>query len=275
MRHFIITRFNVRFDEWNTTRDGQEVLTDTWLDHRFDIFNRYCLPSVKNQSSQSFTWCVFFDKQTPTKYTATIKRISESYTNFYPIFISGAGELTEAFKCFIRTHLDTHDEHIITTRLDNDDLIHKEFIATIQKLSGTIDRTVVDLRKGYQVNVSKDKFDIRKCNSLFNPFISLVESSTDFDTVISRQHRDWRDADSVVSCNQKRLWIQLVHDRNKLNSVNYSFPMTRRIQPSNFGLTFRLESNSSPLAMVSNNLKVGIRQGLRFCRRILGTLLRP
>jgi len=54
MKHFLLTRFNLRNEEWITTRDGGAVLTEEWLIQRFELFENYCLPSVMNQKNKNF-----------------------------------------------------------------------------------------------------------------------------------------------------------------------------------------------------------------------------
>ena len=52
MKHYLLTRFNLTFKEWKTSKNGELVLTDKWLKNRFELFENYCLPSVKNQTYQ-------------------------------------------------------------------------------------------------------------------------------------------------------------------------------------------------------------------------------
>lgn len=47
-QHFILTRFNLLL--WDKAKDDRKVRTIKWLEHRFSLFERYCLPSVKNQT---------------------------------------------------------------------------------------------------------------------------------------------------------------------------------------------------------------------------------
>lgn len=54
VQHFILTRFNLLL--WNKAKDGQMVRTTKWLEHRFSLFENYCIPSIKNQTCQDFEW---------------------------------------------------------------------------------------------------------------------------------------------------------------------------------------------------------------------------
>ena len=61
--HFIITRFNLKFPDVtggkNTSVIG--VPANEWLANRTDLFMKYCLPSVLNQTSVNFKWLLYFD----------------------------------------------------------------------------------------------------------------------------------------------------------------------------------------------------------------------
>ena len=85
-QHFLITRFNLRLSEWQTTKRGESVLSEAWLNNRFELFKTYCLPSVKQQTNQNFTWLVCFDSETPTFYKDEIAKIAKSYANFKPLY---------------------------------------------------------------------------------------------------------------------------------------------------------------------------------------------
>lgn len=186
MKHFLVTRFNLTDNGWKKSRDGQQVLTDEWLEHRFRLFDKYCLPSVKNQSNQKFTWCIFFDINTPHEYKKRIDNISRSYNNFRAIFIDGMKALNTSLQKFITSNIE-EEQYIITSRLDNDDLIHRDFIDTIQMLSNPLEEKVIDLRSGYQVVIERENKEIRKAYNYFNPFISLVETKSNKENRINYQ----------------------------------------------------------------------------------------
>ena len=268
MKHFLVTRFNVRASIEKVSISQ----SDAWLSHRFELFEKYCLPSVKNQSNQNCTWCVLFNTGTPQKYKEKVKKISNSYNNFMPIFINESSEINPALSRFIASNIEESDQYIITTRLDNDDLIHKQFIDTIQELFYPTNGMVIDLRKGYQVSIEKDNLEIRKYYHLFNHFISLVEDSTNFLTVMSRNHFLWRDSKSIVVSDNKRLWIELVHSKNKANRVKREFSLIPKIQSNDFGLSLDLKTDRTLLSILFNNLKMKPKYFLRACKIALERL---
>ena len=236
MKHFLMTRFNLRNESWKTAKDGTLVLTEEWLNHRFSLFQQYCLPSVKNQINQNFIWLVFFDCATPDSFKIKIEEISKYYKPFHAIYIDGMNELLPSSRNYISTFIDESDKFIITSRLDNDDLIHQNFIGTIQQLARPSSDLIIDLRKGYQINKGKKNPEIRKVYNYFNPFVSIVESTADFKTILSRMHREWKHSTFVFSEDKKPLWIELIHEKNKLSIVRKNLLLTRNIRFREFGL---------------------------------------
>ena len=105
------------------------------VERPFKLFETYCLPSVKNQSNQNFAWLVFFDIDTPKHYLNKINIIAENYDNFKPVFIDGFKELGNELQLQIELIQVNIDEFFIITRLDNDDIIHKNFIKTFKTYS--------------------------------------------------------------------------------------------------------------------------------------------
>ena len=132
MKHFLATRFNLKVENWTTAKDGSLVLTEKWLEERFELFEKYCFPSVTNQKNKNFYWLIFFDIDTPTAFREKTKQLLSSHNNFKALYIDGIKSLNNSLIENILENLDESDDFIITTRLDNDDSIHKDFIDTIQ-----------------------------------------------------------------------------------------------------------------------------------------------
>lgn len=255
MKHFIATRFNLKVDSWTTAKDGSMVLTDDWLEERFELFQKYCLPSVMNQKNQNFYWVVFFDTETPTKFKLLIEQIANKYINFNPIFVEAHPALKGAFQKFILEKLEAKDEFIITTRLDNDDSIHENFTNTIQEIAQNMDQTVIDLRRGYQLDISNSIYKYRNHYNKFNPFLSFIESTKGFNTVFSKMHSDWKSSKSIIVYDSTPLWIEIVHKKNKLNEVKLNKFLIPTINFKEFGIIKDLKEFSY-FNVIFNNILV-------------------
>ena len=83
--HYILTRFNLRL--WTKDKNRNNTRTEEWLKNRFELFERFCLPSIMNQTSQSFKWIVLFDINTPEKYKERIKSYEKACQHFFPCYV--------------------------------------------------------------------------------------------------------------------------------------------------------------------------------------------
>ncbi len=214
-QHYILTRFNLRAADWTTTKNKEKVLTEEWLKERFDLFENYCFSSVKNQSNQNFKWLVFFDINTPETYKIKVEEYRKSYENFHPFFIDGMTNFLPEIVKNIKL-LDT-EKYIITSRLDNDDCIHEDYINVVQNYFDKQNHLAIDLIDGYTLQIGeKTRLGFQK--HLYNPFISLIEKKDDFKTVWFRsRHGSWKYEKNIIRVKDKRLWLGIIHSKNKVN----------------------------------------------------------
>ena len=77
---------------------------------------------------------------------------------------------------------------------------------------------------------------MRYYTSNYNPFISLIEDTSMFETVMAKNHEHWKTLPNRIVYNQKALWLQVVHEDNILNSKINSLKKTYQIDFSAFGL---------------------------------------
>lgn len=218
--HVITTRFNVPTKVWTVTRDGQKPLSDAWLKDRFEIFRKYCLPSFKNQSNQNFIWLVFFDTQTPQIYLNEIEEIQKDFPKFQPVFVNDFDEMYKSALQTISKNFSPKTEYLISTDIDNDDLLHKNFIAEIQRLFQQKHNLVIDLIRGLQLTKTSEKTAV--ANDFYmiaNPFISLVENISDFGTVMKDKHLSYRNYPDYTYFDAEPRFIQFIHANNLVNDT--------------------------------------------------------
>ncbi|TQD33810.1 glycosyltransferase [Haloflavibacter putidus] len=269
MKHFLITRFNVRVEGWETSRDGEKVLTPEWLEERFRLFETYCLPSVINQTNQNFDWCIFFDINTPQQFKQKVTKLSQTYPNIVAIYIKDMSSLIPKFRQYILSKADK-EEFIITSRLDNDDLIHKNFIQTIRDNFVEKANVVIDLRRGYQVTLGDDFQEIRAFDFNFNPFVSYIEKAkASLKTVMHKNHRDFKYTKLQTIVKQPPLWIELVHSSNKYNSVRKEYKRILDFDNAAFGLSGKLVFKERSLAVFVHNNIINLKSKLKKIKRKL------
>lgn len=130
MQHFIITPFYVRRQFTGKTGKIEVQLAEPdWLEQRLRLFEDYCLASVANQSNQNFKWLIYFDDSTPAKYLDRTRSLTKSYQNI-SIKTCAFWE-TPTIITDVTAALVASTKWIITTRLDNDDGIHRDFVSMI------------------------------------------------------------------------------------------------------------------------------------------------
>lgn len=263
MDHFLITRFNLKVKDWTQTRDGHEVNQTDWLEHRYELFERFCWPSIVGQSNQDFQWLVFFDIDTPEKFRSRNDELALAYRNFKPLYINGVNEFLPALVDMVKS-LATH-EHIITSRIDNDDLVHEHFISEVKRFARPAEELIIDFENGYQLIQINKRYEVRNYTHYFNPFLSLVESASDIKTVMRKNHRDWKSAKMIVKPGG-RFWIEHIHSRNKLNSARLSLTLSGKKDWSDFGIGQALSLPSFTQILITNltiklsRLKVKMRR---------------
>lgn len=262
MKHFIATRFNLKKSDWKKSKSGNSVLTNEWLEHRFNLFENYCFPSVRDQSNQNFVWCVFFDIDTPQNFKDKILALTANTLNIVPIFIDGMDSLNFSFQKFISENISIGDSHIITTRIDNDDIVHQDFVEVIQSLFKPSDLAVIDLSDGYQVSIDVIKPEVRLYKHPFNAFISVIESVRSYNTVFSRMHYDWKTEKNIISYKKKRLWMELSHQENYVNHRRISLKKAYRYDKSKFISTKGFSIDF--LDVLYTNLKIDIQQIIKY-----------
>ena len=215
-RHYIITRFNLRAKEWQFTKNSTKVLDENWLKNRFELFEKYCLPSLLSQTNKNFEWVIYFDTETPAFYKDKIEVYRQKLPNLIPVFV----ENMELFLPSIQVHIkNNNQEYVITTRLDNDDCVSKYFVDEIQKNFNKQTYEALDFVDGYSLQISPD-FKLGKKRHLYNPFISLVEKKQNPTSVWSRSHTSWKRETRIKRILNNRIWMVIIHQENKVNEFD-------------------------------------------------------
>ncbi|MCF6280083.1 MAG: putative rhamnosyl transferase, partial [Flavobacteriaceae bacterium] len=194
---------------------NEKVLSNSWLKERFELFENFCFPSVINQTNLNFKWLVFFDINTPEEYKLKIEEYRLLSDNFQPFYIDGMDSFLPSITQKINEITTT--EYVITSRLDNDDSLHKEYVATIQNTFDFQDYLAVDVVDGYGMQTGFEQMRIGKMRHLYNPYISLIEKREGCKSVWSKGHTYWKYEKNIIRIKNKRLWLTIIHEKNKSN----------------------------------------------------------
>ncbi len=216
--HYLMTRFNLRNPNWEFTKNNEALLTDEWMEDRMWLFENFCFPSVAAQTNTNFKWLICFDITTAEKYKQRITNLLKGHGHIEALYIDGM----PAFYPEIKKVIDGRSRekpYLITSRIDNDDAIHKDFIDEVQKKFNAQDYRAIDIITGYSIQI-KPTVMLGKKEHIFNPFISLIEKNDNPKTVWFSDHHMWKKESRVTQVYHKRLWIAVIHEKNKVNNFN-------------------------------------------------------
>ncbi|PLX01859.1 MAG: hypothetical protein C0594_12510 [Marinilabiliales bacterium] len=235
-KHFIITRYNIRIPGWEK-KNNNPALNKDWLDHRFLLFKNYCLPSIIHQTNQNFEWLICLDVNTDESYISGLQQELYAYPHYKIILVDGYSRFVDTVHNHIRLSA-SKDEFIISTRLDNDDALHKDFIQTIQNNFKHQNKCIVDFPKGICMEV-EPQVKLSHRNMKYNAFLSLIEKRENFQTIMYYfQHHKWKKSGAeYLSIKNGRYWLQTVHARNVLNTFKGQFASNNIVLLENFGIS--------------------------------------
>lgn len=223
LQHFLLTRFNILL--WRQDKEGKKVRTTKWLEHRFSLFEKYCLPSIKSQTCQGFEWIVLFDSMTPDRFKERIVSYQSECPQLIPVFVEpeNGWNFADIFRSEIVKRLKA--ARIISTYLDNDDALHIGFVEDLQHRVLTVnDGTFFYYDEGYQY-YTEDKF-MMQIHYPRNHFVSVVEQgNTSIVKGVFGHGRhyyiDSIEGAKIEHIKTKPMWCEVVHEKNILNDANF------------------------------------------------------
>jgi hypothetical protein len=216
--HFLITRFNLKNPNWGLTKNNEAILDEKWMEERMVLFENYCLSSVANQTNTNFKWLLFFDTTTSDFYQEKIKNLLETFPHFIAIYIDGMALFHKSLNNYVSENT-KGKSHLITSMIDNDDCMHKDYINEVQKQFNKQDFLAIDFINGYTLQIEPE-FILGKKDHIFNPFISLIEKNENPKTVWFYDHHIWKKETRIKSIYGKRVWMSVIHGKNKVNEFD-------------------------------------------------------
>ncbi len=205
MDHFIITRFNDYFPNHRWI-DPHLGIDEEWLEKRLRLLKEFTIPSIKAQTDRDFTWILKCHPKTPLWARRILD--AEDFVVSYEEEIHNSinVQTSVSFAKIIRRL--TKEKHIITTRLDSDDVISKDHIRLVKE--GVQLNKFFDFGSGI-VKINDEYFLHHKLGT--SQFCSYMECLDTLLTVYHKIHIAIGDDECVK--NQVDLgWMQNHHDSN-------------------------------------------------------------
>jgi len=164
--HLLITRFNLNYGDLYP-------YSEAWMDHRMALFERYCLPSVLRQRETGFGWRIYFDRARTQARQDHVQGLLD-HPGISAVYVDSPDEMIADLRAQAPgTGL------FLTTRLDNDDVLHPAFTAEVQararamaaegKVPGIVDTPCATWWREGQARARQYRSDI------VTPFATMVE----------------------------------------------------------------------------------------------------
>ena len=139
--HVLLTRFNL------PSMGVENIIRakEGWLIDRIELFELYCLPSVRTQTNQQFHWIIYFDPESPEWLKRRIQNHADdgAYVPIFRTSVSNTDLVADIGRVTGR-----RGTRLITTNLDNDDGLAIDFVERLQAVGPCQDRTAVYLARG-------------------------------------------------------------------------------------------------------------------------------
>ncbi|TFB65839.1 glycosyltransferase [Cryobacterium sp. Hz9] len=208
IEHVLLTRFNLPSAGPERVIRAQKG----WLAERIILFERYCLPSVRAQTNQNFTWIIYFDPESPHWLRDRVSAL-QSDGIFQAVFRSSVSrsDLISDIRAVVGRERDV----LITTNLDNDDGLATDFVDRLQQADAPCCRAALYITGG--LIVSPNGLYLRR--DTHNAFCSVRESWGDPVSCWAGWHTRLGESMRVVEIDGAPGWLQVVHGSNVSNRV--------------------------------------------------------
>lgn len=232
--HYLITRYNVPLEGWEKDRQGASTRDEAWLEHRLKLFRSYCLPSVLAQTETQFTWLLYVDEQTPAMSRKALSETVKPYTFIRLKPVDGYDACLRDIDLSLK---EAESAFVITSRLDNDDALGRNFIKTVQAHFVPNPGTILNLLHGHGYDHAHNVLT-RLRHMRYNHFTSLIEArhpDGGHKSIRGFPHDVIPPGCTVVDIESDRSWLKLFHQRN-LKSAPFGMPVFVNRVAEDYGL---------------------------------------
>ncbi|GAB2456330.1 glycosyltransferase [Xylanimonas ulmi] len=248
--HVIVTRFNLPSPGAESFIRAKEG----WLRNRVELFETYCLPSMRAQTDRDFTWIVYIDPASPPWFMEWVERTAPGAFTALRREAVGPAEMVAD----IAAVLGSPPDHLLTTNLDNDDAVAVDFVARLRAAGASqTGRAALYLENGLILQGAQ--LFARRDRS--NAFCSVVEPWQGAMTCWADWHNRLDVHMPAVRVSGAPGWLQVVHRTNVSNRVR-----GRLVSPRPYGRLFVVAIDDLPEPTTGDRLTDRL---IRAPRRVL------
>ncbi|MBR4620607.1 MAG: hypothetical protein IKO46_06460 [Salinivirgaceae bacterium] len=217
MKHYIVTRFNVKIEDFQKDKNGKSIKDAEYLSRRFYLFEKYCFPSIEKQTNRNFRWLVYFDVDTPESFKQRNNTLCLRLPIYEPIYVRDYSD----FLFHYQSKCSDTEETVIFTRLDNDDVLMPEYVSSIQDyiLQYNVQNGIVDYPIGLLYDL-QTKIMVQ-CEIRSYHFLSVVDTDRKQSKKLYQVHSKLKETKPYyLIVADAPLWIEFCHESNILNDIN-------------------------------------------------------
>ena len=225
IQHLVITRFNVTI-----SREGNIVPSLDWLQQRMTIFEQYCLPSMMVQTCTNFIWLILMDESTPIEVRDCMTHYQQQVPMMRVLYVSQINDLTTFYHQLALEYTE-EGNYVLTTRIDNDDVVCRTYIADIQYAAAQQEQIPVILTFPHGCQLFLNDSVGLGLHWLSNHFVSLLELRDEqTHTILDYDHTTVGEHVPIyVENTSLPSWGEVVHSRNVSNDYTpHNHPSVER-----------------------------------------------
>ncbi|TPW26359.1 glycosyltransferase [Pararhizobium mangrovi] len=228
---FILTRYAIRKSSWE---ERSPIATEegflAWFEERNRLFERWCLPSVAAQTKLPKKWILAFDETRRPHVERFLDRLTLGRDIIEPAWqdTSGAKPESDSRLCARRVSelLNPKSDYVITTRLDNDDAIHPDFLRIALKYCTALAHRYPqepDMWVTFPFGAQKTNDTVSAYLYSYNPFVIRMQTREAFvsDRSAGSLHgnhtRLKETGHSHFALTNEPMWLQIIHEGNLRN----------------------------------------------------------
>lgn len=218
VHHLLLTRFNIRAAGAGYT----PAQPPHWLEHRLNLFECYCAPSVAQQTEDDFDWVIFCDDGT---HHSVLDRIRSADGRIRIALVPKQEREGHPQELLARHHARPHADVVVSTRLDNDDLLARGALRRVREhlasfIAAGQRRWIYNPCLGYKYDlVARRLFTTSMPNSPFFSMFERPDNAMPAIGALSGNHSRMREHYPTYQDEGARSWIQVLHGENARNRI--------------------------------------------------------
>ena len=151
-------------------RRKQVLYAPERLKERFYFFEKICLPSLRWQTDKNFRFAIFTSPELPKKYRKRLAKAVKSVPQIEIVYDKNP-ILNRAIDSWIRKQAAVHTQRTLHFRLDDDDALASDFIATLRSNMARVpDRGLISRPSGLLLIQTSDGAELL---AKFEPNIAI------------------------------------------------------------------------------------------------------